>query len=53
MYGSIQAGNTKWVWDYARDEPAKEKDILPGSERHKASERAKWQRLGREMVGDE
>lgn len=32
----------KWVWDYARDEPAKEEDMPVGSERWKASERAKW-----------
>ena len=47
MYGGMVAtdadGKTvKWVWDYANDVPVHEKDMPFGSERHKASEKAKW-----------
>ena len=34
-----------WVWDYAADEACHEKDMPEGSERWKASEKAKWERI--------
>lgn len=46
MYGrtSVSANGKTiiWVWDYANDCPCHETDILMGSERWKASERARW-----------
>jgi hypothetical protein len=47
MYGSMKVvGNdgarVTWVWDYARDEPCHDTEMPFGSERHKASERAKY-----------
>lgn len=36
----------RYVWDYAADEPVQEHEMPPGSERHAASERAKWMARG-------
>lgn len=33
---------TVFVWDYVADKPVDEKDMLNGSDRWKASERARW-----------
>lgn len=50
MYGSmVVKGNDgkkiTWVWDYANDKPVPESEMPFGSERHKASERAKYASL--------
>jgi hypothetical protein len=46
MYGGMTVtGNGKtirYVWDYANDEPVLEDEMPFGSDRHKASERARW-----------
>lgn len=53
LYGAMQCGGTRYVWDYVADEPVDEKEMPFGSERHKASEirkaelmRAEVQRQG-------
>jgi hypothetical protein len=44
-YGRMRVGGPKgsitWVWDYAADKPCHEDEMPPGSERWKASERAR------------
>jgi len=49
MFGRMTArdesGSVTWVWDYAADEACHEKDMPEGSERWKASEKAKWERF--------
>jgi hypothetical protein len=35
----------KYVWDYAKDEPVTEDQMPPGSERHAASERARFAQM--------
>ncbi len=50
LYGGMTATSTRngktktvaYVYDYANDEVVKESVMKPGSERHKNSERAKW-----------
>lgn len=42
LYGAMTIQGVRWVWDYANDEPVRESEMKPGSERHRASERAKW-----------
>lgn len=42
LYGRLQVGDTMMVWDYAKDEAVPESGMKPGSERWKASEKAKW-----------
>lgn len=41
-YGSIMVNGQKHVWDYAQEKPVLESEMPHGSERHKASEQAKW-----------
>lgn len=41
-YGQMQVGNTLWLWDYAADEPVTADEMPIGSERWKASERARF-----------
>lgn len=46
VYGGLKVivedKTVEWVWDYAQDKAVKREDMPVGSERHKASERAKW-----------
>jgi hypothetical protein len=42
LYGGLTANGKRCVWDYASDEAVPEAEMKPGSERWKASERAKW-----------
>lgn len=46
LYGGMtvntRAGTIRYVWDYAKDEPVTEREMPFGSDRHKASERARW-----------
>lgn len=48
--GMIVTGNNgktiRYVWDYANDEPVPESQMPFGSDRHKASELARWQPIG-------
>ena len=40
---TVSKGKTvNWKWDYANDEAVKESEMPQGSERWKASEKAKW-----------
>jgi hypothetical protein len=40
---TVSNGKTvNWKWDYAADEAVKESEMPEGSERWKASEKAKW-----------
>lgn len=45
LYGRMKVGDILWLWDYAREEPVKASDMPNGSERWKASEKAKWMHL--------
>lgn len=45
-FGRMKVGNTLWLWDYACDEPVLETEMPVGSERWKASERARFSRAG-------
>jgi hypothetical protein len=47
MYGRLKVGDVMWVWDYANDKPRLEKDMTP--DEMKASEKAKWEALGKRM----
>lgn len=46
LYGQMDvSANGKtvhWLWDYAKNEPVTSDEMPFGSERHKASERARW-----------
>lgn len=47
MYGGMTVTGSdgkkvNYVWDYANDEPIPKEQMPVGSERHKASEIAKW-----------
>lgn len=46
MYGGMTVSSdgktVHWVWDYAADEPCHREEMPVGSERWKASERAKY-----------
>jgi hypothetical protein len=41
-YGGMVINGVRFVWDYAADEAVRETEMPFGSERHKASERAKY-----------
>lgn len=41
-YGGIVINGVSFVWDYVADEAVRETEMPFGSERHKASERAKF-----------
>ena len=43
LYGRVKCGKNMMVWDYANDCAVKEALMKPGSDRWKASERAKWE----------
>lgn len=50
MYGRMECSDQHgkkvvWVWDYANDEPVHQKEMPSGSERWKASEKAKWEAI--------
>jgi hypothetical protein len=47
MYGRLKVDDVMWVWDYANDKPRLEKDMTP--DEMKASEKAKWEALGKRM----
>jgi hypothetical protein len=47
MYGRLKVGDVMWVWDYANDKPRLEKDM--NYDEIKASEKAKWEALGKRM----
>ena len=42
LYGRMKVGDVMWFWDYVADEPVTESEMPEGSERWKASEKAKW-----------
>lgn len=42
LYGGIIVNGTTYVWDYVRDEAVPAEEMPVGSDRHKASERARW-----------
>ena len=46
LYGGIVLGGKKYAWDYARDEAVPEAEMPFGSDRHRASERAKRKAAG-------
>lgn len=45
LYGSMVIQGRTWLWDYVADEAVPENEMPFGSERHKASERARWQQV--------
>jgi hypothetical protein len=45
LYGAMQVGSIKYLWDYVAEEPVEEKDMRVGSERWKASERKRAELL--------
>lgn len=45
MYGKTTVNGVVWLYDYANDEAVKESDMPQGSERHKASEKAKYEQV--------
>jgi hypothetical protein len=50
LYGSIKATSADGktvvhVWDYAADEPCLQSEMPKGSDRWKASEKAKWKAI--------
>ena len=46
MTVSANGKTVHYVWDYVADEPVRRDEMPVGSERHKASERAKYASLG-------
>jgi len=42
MKTEIKGKTVNWKWDYATDEAVEESEMPQGSERWKASEKAKW-----------
>ena len=42
VYGGMVVNGKRYVWDYAQDKAVPESEMPICSERHKASERAKW-----------
>lgn len=40
--GEITINGVRYVWDYSADKAVPAAEMPVGSERHKASERAKW-----------
>lgn len=40
-YGRMKINGTLWLWDYVTDEPVMASEMPAGSERWKASERAR------------
>lgn len=46
MYGGMVINGTRYVWDYATEEPVREADMPLGSERWKASEAARYSLQG-------
>ena len=42
MYGGIVINGKKYVWDYVADKAVPESEMPFGSDRHKASEKAKY-----------
>lgn len=42
MLGAIVINDQRFVWDYVADEAVPENEMPFGSERHKASERLRW-----------
>lgn len=53
MYGAIVVNGKRFVWDYATDEAVPDGDMPRGSDRWKASERAKWAAVERAARGGE
>jgi hypothetical protein len=58
MYGGLQVSNGQGVtasfkWDYANDCDVKEEDMPQGSDRWKASEKAKWEGIQRERQSEQ
>lgn len=54
LYGRIEVhdgkgGKQLWVWDYVKEEPVIAQDMPTGSERWKASEKAKWGQIKEAM----
>lgn len=41
LYGSMILGGETWLWDYVADVAVPEKDMPTGSERRKASDKAR------------
>ena len=44
-FGRMKMGDVVWVYDYANEEAVKESEMPTGSERWKASEKAKYESL--------
>jgi hypothetical protein len=44
-FGGITTGDVRWVWDYAQDCAVRDGEMPQGSDRWKASERAKWEAI--------
>lgn len=42
QFGGIVINGKRFIWDYATDEAVPEADMPVGSERWRASERARW-----------
>lgn len=42
LYGAMVIQGKRWLWDYAADVAVPEAEMPLGSERHRASERAKY-----------
>lgn len=47
LYGRMQCGDVKVLWDYANECAAPEAEMKADTERWAASERAKWGRVER------
>lgn len=43
MFGGMTLGTKKYLWDYANDKPVPAEEMPIGSDRHRASELAKYQ----------
>jgi hypothetical protein len=52
LYGGIKVNGVDYVWDYATDEAVRKEEMPPGSERWKASEKAKWAQLKEKLDHD-
>ena len=49
MYGGMTINGKKFVWDYVADKAVPEEEMPEGSDRWKASEKAKWDALRKVM----
>lgn len=53
MYGAMTIQGVEWVWDYVKDEPVRKSEMPMGSERWKASERARYEAFRKVVEAEE